>query len=159
MPYLLILSATLVHYGESAMIKVYNKKHASGGFMFISVVSLFSALFFVFKYLLFDTVKTDFTPEVIPYALLGGVMYAASSVLAFFAVRLGSLALTNLILGYATVVNALYGIIFLGDSANVYTYVGIAMMIFALFLLKNPEKRDSQGKNKSLLWYNILIEY
>lgn len=65
-PYLLILTATLVHYGESAMMKIYNKKFTSGGFMFISVVSLFSALFFLFKYLIFDTVKTDFTPRSFP---------------------------------------------------------------------------------------------
>ena len=131
LPYLLILSATFVHYGESVMIKLYNKKFASGGFMFISIVSLFSFLFFLFKYLLFDTVKTDFTPAVIPYAIAGGVMYAASSVLVFFAVRIGSLAVTNLILGYSTVVSTLFGIIFLKESSNVYTYIGIAIMVLA----------------------------
>ena len=139
------------------MMKLYTKKFASGGFMFISIVSLFSSLFFVFKYLLFDMVKTDFTLAVIPYAIVGGIMYASSSVLVFFAVRIGSLAVTNLILGYTTVINALYGIIVLKDSANIFTYIGIVVMIFALFLLKANEGNSAEAKKSSLTWFILAF--
>jgi drug/metabolite transporter (DMT)-like permease len=154
LPYLLMLTATGTHYVESAMIKTYNKKHSNGGFMFISIVSLFSALFFLVKYLFFDNAKLDFTPEVIPYAILAGVMYASSSVLVFLAIKMGSLAVTNLILGYSTIVVCLYGIIFLGESSNWLTYVSIGIMVLALFLLKQPEKDKSKSSKKnSLLWF------
>ena len=83
-------------------------------------------------------------------------MYAASSVLAFFAVRIGSLALTNLILGYATVVNALYGIIFLKDPTNIFTYVGIGMMVLALFLLRSPDT-SGEGKKTSFTWFILAF--
>lgn len=154
LPYLLMLLATATSYAESAMIKTYNKKHANGGFMFISIVSLFSALFFLVKYLVFDNTKADFNPAVIPYALIAGVMYASSSVLVFLAIRMGSLAITNLILGYSTVVVCLYGIIFLGETSNWLTYVCIGIMVLALFLLKQPEKDKTKStKKKSLLWF------
>ena len=158
LPYLLMLTATGSSYAESAMIKTYNKKHANGGFMFISIVSLFSALFFLCKYLFFDNMKADFTPQVIPYAILAGVMYASSSVLVFFAIRMGSLAITNLILGYSTVVVCLYGIIFLGEASNWLTYVSIGIMVVALFLLKKPEPAsDKKAKKNSLLWFIFAL--
>ena len=152
-PYLLMLSATLVHYAEGATIKAYNRKHSGGGFMFISVVSFFSVLFFLGRYLIFDNAKADFTPEIIPYGILAGVMYAASSVFLFLAIRMGSLAVTNLILAYNVIITSFYGIIFLGEPAGVLTYVGFAIMIFALFLLKHPESNDTEDKRNSLIWF------
>lgn len=158
LPYALMFSATLTHYVESAMIKTYNKKYASGGFMFIAIVSLFSALFFLGKYLFFDGVNPSFNPEVIFYGIIAGVMYASSSVFMFLAIRLGSLAISNLILGYSTIVTSLYGIIFFKEQSSALTYIGIAIMIFALFLLKKPEEKgNKQSKKNSALWFTFAM--
>jgi drug/metabolite transporter (DMT)-like permease len=74
----------------------------------------------------------------------------------FVAIKMGSLALTNLILAYNVIITSFYGVIFLHEPAGVLTYTGFAIMIFALFLLKSPES-DGEGKKNSLLWFLFAL--
>ena len=157
LPYLLMFSSILVHYFEGASMKIYNRKHTKGGFMFISIVSFFSALFFLLKYLFLDSNKADFTTLVIPYGIIGGIMYAASSVLVFYAIQVGSLAVTQVILGYATIVSTLFGIIVLKEKTNFLTYVGILIFIVAIFLLKKPSEKGENAKKATLAWFLLAL--
>ena len=138
-------------------MKIYNRKHTKGGFMFISIVSLFSALFFLLKYLLLDTNRADFTTLVIPYGIVGGIMYAASSVLVFYAVQVGSLAVTQVILGYSTIVSTLFGIIVLKEKTNVLTYVGVLIFVVAIFLLTKPSEKSEKAKKATLVWFLLAL--
>lgn len=157
LPYLLMLSSVFVHYAESFMMKKYNRKFAGGGFMFISIVSLFSSLFFLGKYFILDAPKGNFTTSVIPYSLCGGVFYASSSVLVFYAICMGSLAVTQMILGCGTIISTLFGIIYLKESANFLTYIGLILLAVAIYLLKSNKVEPDKPKAGTASWFVVAI--
>lgn len=161
MPYLIILAATLTALTESATLKTYNRRHESGGFIFMSLISLAATLFFTLKYLITDTAKADFTPEVIPYALLAGVFYCAASFLTFLSLKYGSFAISMLILSYSIVITSGYGIIFLKEPAGPLTYVAFGLILVSLFLVRaKNDKDENDGKEKkrvSAKWLVCII--
>lgn len=149
-PFLLMIGMSVFGLTESALIKQYNKKHSSGGFIFIAMVSLASMLFFLFKYIFTDVEKLDFTPNVIIYAVIAGIFYASASVLTFYALRYGPLAITGLILSFSIVFVSGYGIIFLEEPATPLTYVGFLGIAISLFLVRG--KDDGDKKAVTLKW-------
>lgn len=150
LPYLLMIGKAVFGLAESALIKEYNKKHSSGGFIFISMVSFASMLFFLFKYIVLDTEKGDFNPAAIIYAVIAGIIYASASVLTFYALRYGPLAITGLILSFSIVFVSGYGIIFLEEPASPLTFIGFAGIAISLFLVRG--KDDKEEKAITLKW-------
>lgn len=159
MPYLIIAAAALTALTESATLKTYNKKHTSGGFTFMSLISLAATLFFTFKYLITDSSKADFTPEVIPYAILAGAMYCAASFLTFLAIKYGPFAISMLILSYSIVITSGYGIIFLGESYSALTFIAYALILCSLFLVRAKSDDEAEGEKKrvSTKWLICIV--
>lgn len=138
MAILLIILLTCANLAESAFIKQYNLRHTKGGFLFTSLVSLGAMLFF----LLTDTDGLRFPPELLVYAVIGGALYCSASFLTYVALGCGSFALSMLILSYSVVFSIGYGIIFLGESAAVHTYIGLGLLLISLYLVR-ADKTDS----------------
>ena len=158
MPYLIILAAALTALTESATLKFYNKRHENGGFLFMSLISFASMLFFLIKYLITDTSKGDFTPEIIPVAILAGVLYCSASFLTFLSIRYGPFAISMLILSFSIVITSGYGIIFLGEEAGWLSYVAFAMISVSLFLVRPKGDSDEGEKKKvSALWLVCVL--
>lgn len=159
MPYLIIIAAALTALTESATLKTYNKRHSSGGFTFMSLISLAAALFFTVKYLLLDGAKADFTPEVIPWAILAGALYCSASFLTFLAIRYGPFAISMLILSYSIVITSGYGIIFLGEDYSPLTFVAYALILASLFLVRAKSAPDAEGEKKRVTtkWLICII--
>ncbi len=147
MPYLIILAISMTALTESATLKAYNKRHEGGGFIFMSLISVAAMIFFILRYLITDGSKGDFTPEVIPFALLAGAIYCTASFLTFLALKYGSFAISMLILSYAIVITSGYGIIFLGEEAGVLSYIAYGLIIISLFLVraKDDKKKGEKG--------------
>lgn len=152
-----LLLATLgtgIHQVEGIMIKKYNSKHQKGGFIFTALISLFAMLFFFIT----DTGGLNFPPEMIPYGIASGAFYCMASFLTFVAFGCGSFVLTNLFLSYSLLFSVGYGLFVLKDPATPLTYIGLALMMVSVFLVRGAKKAESgDGKVKiSLKWITCV---
>ena len=148
-----LLLATLgtgIHQVEGIMIKKYNSKHSKGGFIFTALISLFAMLFFFIT----DKGGLKFPVEMIPYGIASGAFYCMASFLTFVAFGCGSFVLTNLFLSYSLLFSVGYGLFVLNDPATPLTYIGLALMMISVFLVRGA-KNDGSGEEKvkvSLKW-------
>ncbi len=144
--FLIFLAAVLMS-AQGVFQKQYNIKTKSPNvFLFTMAVSLAALVFFVVS----SGFSLNFTISILPYSVGFAVSYAAATCALVYAVRCGSLAITNLILSYSLIIPTLYGIIFLKDNIGFNTYIGIALLLISLFMLN---KKDSDEKvNFSVKW-------
>ena len=147
MPALLISVITGLGLLEGIFIKQYNKRHDKGGFIFTALVSLFSMLVFIFT----DTGGFNFPPTLWIYGTISGIMYCSASILTFVALGCGSFAMSMLILSYGMVFSIGYGLFFLGEEANVFTYIGLVLILLSLYLTR-AKSEESEKKRITLKW-------
>lgn len=149
MGYLLMVINVFAGLGEGIFIKKYNSKHPHGGFIFTAVVSLFATIYFIV------TDKGDFVvvPEILPYAIISGILYGAASLLTYFALSIGSFAMSMLVLSYTIVFSISYGIIFLDEPVSVFSAVGFALLAVSLYLTR----RDGVGGKVSFKWVVFIL--
>ena len=154
--YFLILLGVLTSLGEGIVVKSHGKKY-SGGFIFTGIVSLFSMLFFLVKGMMSGGINFDV--KILPYALLGGFLYAAASVLTYEAFMRGSFALSNLILSYTLVFSVLYGLIFQNEAkdATVFTYIGFFALALSIYLVNGTGKKIEGKKPVTFYWLLCII--
>lgn len=157
MGYLFILLSVSASLTEGFLIKIYNKKHEKGGFVFTAVVSLFSMLFFLLFDLITDRSGLTFTVQMLPYAFVAGAAYCTASVFTFFALKNGPYALTMLILSYSLVITMLYGLIFLKEKVEWTTYVGFVLIAVSLFFVRGEKTEEDEKKKKSFLWVLFIV--
>lgn len=153
MAVLLIIIKTLVHMVEGTLIKKYNSKHSEGGFIFTAIVSLFSMVFFIIT----DKNGLCFPPEIWIYAVLAGICYFLASIFTYIALGSGSFALTMLMLSYSLIFTIVYGIAFLKESASVFTYIGILLMLVSIYFVKADGHQKGVKKNITPLWVVAMI--
>ena len=149
MAYLLIIINVFAGLAEGIFIKQYNTKHAHGGFLFTGIVSLFAMLYFVV------TDKGGFcvVPELLPYALISGVIYCAASLLTYVALACGSFAMSMLVLSYSIVFSIGYGVIFLNEAVSMFSVIGFALLLVSLYLTRG----NSLGGKISLKWVVCIV--
>ncbi|MBR2930224.1 MAG: hypothetical protein IKC32_03235 [Clostridia bacterium] len=163
MPLFLVILSALTHFGEGVMIKKSGAKEPNGGFIFMSLVSLASMLFFLLSYIITDAEKGDFTPEVIPYALLAGFLYCTASLFNYLAIGCGPFAITTLIVSYSIVLISGYGIAWLGESASPLTYAAFVGIAISLFLVRTEPQATDESSEKteaprlSLKWLIYVV--
>lgn len=146
MAFILIIISTCSSLAESLFIKRYNAKHGNGGFIFTAMVSLFAMFFF----LITDQNGYSFPEEMIPYAILSGILYSTASVLTFEALICGSYVMSMLILSYSLVFSIIYGLFFLHEPATIYTYLGLVIMLLSLYFTRG--RREVSEKKASFKW-------
>lgn len=143
---LLSFLSSAVHLLEGILIKKYNEKHNKGGFVFTAIVSLFSMLFFVIT----DKGGLNFSLKMLPYGIIAGIFYCTASFLTFVALGSGPFAISKLILSYGGIFSICYGIFFLKEAVNVFTVIGICLMLLSIFLNRTPKAENE--KKASLKW-------
>lgn len=139
MAILLILLSNCANLAEGIFIKKYNSRHDKGGFLFTALISLFAMVFF----LITDTGGLHFPPELFLYGIAAGILYCSASFLTYVALGCGSFALSTLILSYSLVFSIGYGLIFLKESADVFTYLGLGIILISLYLTRADKKEGS----------------
>jgi len=136
---LLILLSNCANLAEGVFIKKYNSRHQKGGFLFTALISLFAMVFF----LITDTGGLQFPPELFLYGIISGILYCSASFLTYVALGCGSFALSMLILSYSLVFSIGYGLIFLKETATVFTWLGLGIMLISLYLTRADKKEGS----------------
>ncbi len=153
--YLFIGISAATHLIESTLIKIYNRKHDKGGFIFTAIVSLFSMIFFLGKDLITDPSGLNFSLEIIPLAIIGGILYCVASLLTYMALQIGPFVISMLLISYSLVFTTVYGIVFLNEEATVFTYIGFAIIALSLFLVRGDSKNED--KKFSVKWLVYII--
>ncbi len=157
MVYLLMVVFACTSLTEGILIKQYNKKHEKGGFIFTAFVSVFGLVFMLVSNLVKGEGLPSFSLEILPYAIIGGILYCSASIFTYIALQCGSFAITMLVLSYSLVFSILYGIIFLEESGSFFTYIGFAAMALSIFLVRKKGDPNEPKKGFSLKWLIAMI--
>jgi len=155
MAYLLMLFSSAIAQAEGICIKKYNSKHARGSFMFTAMICTFSLLSFLAREIFLDPGEMQFLPELLPYAALSGICYFLGTILTYFALQIGSFALTRLIISYSLMFTTGYGILFLGEDVTVFKCIGIVCIALSLFFLR--AKNTDKSKSFSFKWLAFTV--
>lgn len=154
--YLLVLLFVALNMGESIVVKAYTKRHNSGGFIMNAIIALFACAFFAIT----DKGGFYFPLEMIPYALVNVVFYSCGFYFTFIAFKEGPFGLTRLIANFSLLFPIFYGIFFLREPTGVFTYVGIALIAVAMFMM-NYSKKGSDTQNQegkvTLKWFIFIM--
>lgn len=153
--FLLIILSTAFSLGEGILIRCYNSRHEGGGFLFTALVSLGSMLFFLIYDLVTDRTGLCFPPEMLPYALIAGLLYCSASLLTYVALECGPFAISMLILSYSVVFSTGYGILILKEPVTPFFIIGLVLIAVSLFLVRG--KNDGSGKKMSLRWLVCIL--
>lgn len=138
-----IIVATAFHRIVS---KSYTLRIKNGAFTF-SFLNIGSAILI---YLLSGGFHFGFPPSLYLYALAFSLFYFAAALCYLLAINIGSLAVTSLIISYATIVPALFGLIFLNEPASPFLLAGLIFLAVSLLLINSTQK--SNQKNISFKW-------
>ena len=147
---LLMTIGLLVHKFEGIFTKKYNAKNNKGGFIFTSIVSLFSMIFFIANDLITDKNGLQFNAPVVTYGVLGGIGFAAACITMYYALEWGSFGLTNLLASFGILITIAHGL-FLGETLTWLSWVGIALIALSIFLVKGGEKENVKFTTKWLI--------
>ncbi|MBE7042337.1 MAG: purine permease [Ruminococcaceae bacterium] len=99
-------------------------------------------------------------PQLWIYAIIAGVLYCISSFLTYIALSCGSFAISMLILSYGLIFNIVYGLFFLKEEADIFTYLGLMLIMISLFLTRGKKEQNKENKKISFKWLiSILISF
>lgn len=90
------------------------------------------------------------SPFTLGLAVLFGAVTAVQQVATSAAMGIGPCSYTSVIISMSTVITALSGALFFGESLRVNQVVGIAMMLGCLAL---SVKKDDEQKQRTIRWY------
>ncbi len=142
-----IILATALHRIVS---KSYTLRIENGAFTF-SVLNIGSAILI---YLLSGGFHVDFPPSLYLYSTAFALCYFLAALCYLLAISVGSLAVTSLIISYATIVPALFGLIFLNEPVSVFLLVGLVFLGISLLLINSTQKGGHHSI--SLKWIFFL---
>ena len=152
--FLLIILYTVCNLGESIVVKEYAKRHGSGGMLMNAVIALFAALFF----LITDTDGFYVPDGMLPLALVNSLLFAIGFYFTYVAYQIGPYGLTRLISNFSLLFIVVYGIIFLHEPTTALTYIGLALILIAMFLINYSGKKDTSDEaGISLKWLILLL--
>jgi len=143
LPILYIIVATALH-------RIFSKKYTlrirDGAFTF-SVLNIGSAILI---YLLSGGFHFGFPPSLYLFSLAFSLFYFAAAFFYLMAIETGSLAITSLIISYATIVPALFGLLFLHEQPSATLLIGLLILAVSLFLINGA--KICQGPRFSVKW-------
>ena len=163
--YLLIVVFTVLQLMESVFVRSYGKRHGEGGLLMNAVIAFFAAAFFFVNDLLIARNGFYFPGEMIPIALVNALLYAAGFYSAYVAFMIGPYGLTRLISSFSLMFPIFYGIFVLKEETDIFTYLGIGLIISAMVLInlkkkqKTDEEKDENGVSLKWLIYMITCVF
>ena len=124
--------------------KIYNLRTNSGGaYLFSSLSAMAAMLFFVAT-----GGDMQWSASYLPYSLIFGVFYAVAIAGSVFAVAVGPLSLTALVISLSLMIPTVYGIIFLNEPIGITAVLGLVLLVISLVMV-NFQKGE---KNINVKW-------
>lgn len=138
----LILISSIITMALPNIIKKFYKARAP--FFLSSISCFFSAILFLFL----SGFKLSFEWNLLLYSALISLTFGCATVFSLLALRCGNLSLTGLIMSLSLIIPTLYGIIFLNNPVGAPFYIGLVVLVAALFLINlKVNKKTTSGQN------------
>lgn len=151
--YLILFLLPFAGILQSVSQKQYNLKSPQpNAGLFSAVTSLIALLFS----LITSGFKLEFTPKILPYALVFGVCYASAWVGTVEAVRHGTITLTNIIISCSLVIPTALGIM-RGETVTAVTVIGMALLFAAIALVNLKFNQKNTFSVKWFIWVMIAF--
>lgn len=136
---LLLIAVIASMLFQSIAKKQYNiRTKNTGAFIFNALTTLSAGIFFLCT----DSDGFQFDFALIPYILGFAASYGSAVMFSFLAIREGAMSLTSLATSYSLIIPTIYGLLFLNESAGVFLFIGLILLLCSLFLV-NSKKSDS----------------
>lgn len=135
---------------QSIAMKEHNKR-VGGGFFTFTVAATFSGFLMM---LIYSGGNLNFNIETISFAALFSVLFAVSILFHTFALSVGPLSLTALILSYSLLVPTFYGVFVYDEKLTGLSIAGIAFLAVSIYMtnfkksIENPKAATLSKK-----WY------
>lgn len=127
--YLIIIIAGIA--GQNIFKKIYTEKtETSGAFLYATLTSFFSMLFFIATLREFR-----WNVEIIPYAVAFALSFAVAGNFGILAIAKGPLSLSSLMISYSLLIPTVYGIVFLDEPVSICFVIGVALLAISIFLV------------------------
>ncbi len=149
-PFLMLFVSMAIGATLNALVNAYSKKHIKNladsavYTIRLSVIAAMIVLFFILG---------DGFAGISPFTVAMSAIFAAVSfantLVHLRALSLGPLALTSIFTAASSVIPALYGLIFMGESFTLWQVAGILLMLVSVFF---SVEKGGQEKKASLKW-------
>lgn len=153
MEYIFLCLVVLLISFQNFISKQYSTRASQFNVWLFSGTSTLGALLF---FIVNAGFKIEYVPEVIPFSILFAICFGLANVGCVMAVKNGMFSISTLVNSYSLLIPTLYGIIFLNDAIYFCGYVGIALLLFSIYLL-NKKKEDTHFTITWFFW--ILIAF
>lgn len=142
---LYMIAHHLAHQGVTMLVRRYGRKYGAGGMLFNGVICLFAMLFFLIS----DLDGVHFVSGIWGYGLVNALLYAAGFYFAYLAHSSGNYFLTQTICSMSFIVPIIYGLFFLHEAANAFTYIALVLSIVSVLLMCYARREKSGQKENS----------
>lgn len=151
----LMILGLFIHRIEGVFTKKYGTKHDKGGFVFTSIISFFSMLFFLCKDLITDANGLQSEKSLIYFGVIAGVCFATASMTMYWVLAHGPYGLSSLISSYSVLITIGHGLI-TGEKLSILSWVGIVLICISLVFIMAREHVDEKLK-VSAKWLAVLV--
>lgn len=135
---------------QNIFTKQYNTKCPKGEYTYGALRIFFALIFFIAT-----TSNISFSYKILPYSIAFAAVYVTATATSVLALKLGSLAITSLIMSYSLIIPTVYGLIFNNEPLSFTKGIGIIFLLVSLFLIRGES--DSKDSKFSVKWLIYII--
>lgn len=148
---LLIFLSVCSNLAEGMIVKLHGQKGENNSFSFNALMALASMLFFVIT----QAGGFSFPAELWLYAVPSAICYCSALICTYFALRIGSFAISMMVISYSVVLPIVYGVVFLSEPATAFKLTAFAIMAASLYLSRGDTK--DENRKFSLKWLIYIL--
>ncbi len=152
MDYFLLILYVAMNSSQFIFSSLYNRRQKNADPYLCTLLIGATVLAF---YAVYGQFRFQYDDTTLLYGLLFGGAYCVGYIFQIKALKVGSVSLTSLLLSYSLIVPILFGVIYYHDSVGVFFWVGLALLMVALFLVNfNPADKTASAADKKnkILW-------
>lgn len=139
---------------QNIFTKQFNVKCPKGEYTYSALRILFALLFFIAT-----TKNISISTEILPYSAAFSIVYTIATITSVLALKMGSLAITSLIMSYSLIIPTVYGLIFNNEELSLLKGIGISFLIVSLFLIR-AEADKTENSKFSVKWLiNVTVAF
>lgn len=154
MPYLCLISSVFFVSFVSIFGGFYNRKNdGKKGASSLYNLLIIGTVFVGWMVLFLSDLQVEWS--VLPYAVLFGIFYAICAISTIYALKTGPILLTSLILQLSLIAVAIWGFIVGWETPRWWTWLGLALVVVALWLCLYSGKKE--GRRVSLKWLTYVL--
>ena len=153
-PVLILFVITMAANLTGNMVRNYYSKSVSSTMAGYHLFNAATSLVCGVTLILLSGGNFSLSPFTLALAILFGAVTATQQVATSAALNIGPCSYTSVIISMSTVITALSGALFFGESLRVNQLIGIAMMLGCLAL---SVKKDDEEKKRTVRWYGCCL--